>query len=113
MTTTLKTEPSLTDPNEYIIKIPAGITREMWETAKLVLTASIPKRVFSSSAAQVLLLRFYIEKNNEVLAYGCVFQSSGKCVVAWEGAHRSVVVWDSLEDLKAVNGHPDRQIIFY
>lgn len=54
---------------------------------------------------------FKIRRNDQTVAHGCVF-TNGKCVVSWEGKHRSIVVWDSLEDLKQVNGHPGTIFIF-
>lgn len=54
---------------------------------------------------------FKIVRSNTVVAYGCIFPS-GKCVIAWEGSHKSVVVWDSFEDVKKVNGHPGTEFLF-
>lgn len=50
---------------------------------------------------------------NEKLVAAAVQFSSGKCVVHWEGECRSVVVWDSLDDLKKVHGHPGTQFVLY
>lgn len=54
---------------------------------------------------------FYLKRGNDIVAYGCVFPN-GKCSVAWEGVHRSVVVWDSFEDLEAVNMHPGTECVY-
>lgn len=45
-----------------------------------------------------------------IVAYGCIFPN-GKCVVSWIGKHQSVVVWNSYEDMRAVNGHADTDFI--
>lgn len=52
---------------------------------------------------------FRIKRENKIIAYGVIF-SSGKCIVHWEGQYNSVVVWNSFEDLKNVNGHPGTEI---
>lgn len=54
----------------------------------------------------------YIEiiRNKNVVAMGIQF-NDGKCVIRWQGAHKSIVVWDSLDDLKSVNGHEGTQIV--
>lgn len=55
---------------------------------------------------------FRMLRDGIVIAYGVVFPS-GKCTVSWNGMFKSVVIWDSLSDLKSVNGHSDTQFIFY
>jgi hypothetical protein len=55
---------------------------------------------------------FRMIRDGVVVAYGCVFPS-GKCTVSWTGIFKSIVVWDTLDDLKWVNGHSDTQFIFY
>lgn len=57
-------------------------------------------------------LNFRIERDDKIVAYGHQF-ISGKCVVEWQGKYKSIVIWESLEDLKAVNGHPGTKFIFY
>ena len=42
----------------------------------------------------------------EVQFEGVVF-SDGKVAVRWLTARRSVAVWDSLEDMLAIHGHPE------
>lgn len=37
---------------------------------------------------------------------GCVF-SDGRVAVRWLTAKRSVSVWDSLDDMLAIHGHPE------
>lgn len=54
---------------------------------------------------------FKMIRDTKVIAYGVIFPN-GKCVVAWEGIFKSIVVWDSLDDMKHVNGHSDTQFIF-
>ncbi len=56
---------------------------------------------------------FTINRNDKIVAYGCVFIETGKCVVNWRGEYRSVVIWDSLDDLKKVSGHPGTSFVFY
>ena len=51
---------------------------------------------------------FQIIRCNVVVANGCVFKN-GKCVVAWEGIHKSVVVWDSFADMVAINGQQNSE----
>lgn len=46
---------------------------------------------------------FNIQRNENIVAYGCIFPS-GKVAVNWAGYCSSVVVWDSLDDLIEVNG---------
>jgi len=46
-----------------------------------------------------------IHRNGKIMAKGVIF-NEGKCVIRWEGKHKSIVIWDSLDDLKAVSGHP-------
>jgi hypothetical protein len=43
---------------------------------------------------------------NEVQFEGVIF-SDGKVAVRWLTAKRSVSVWDSIEDLLAIHGHPE------
>jgi len=50
---------------------------------------------------------FKMIRNGNIVAYGCLFGVTGKCVVAWTGQYQSIVVWDSYDDLKNVNGHSD------
>jgi len=56
---------------------------------------------------------FRMLREGHVVAYGVVFPNTGKCVVAWTGSFKSIVIWDSLTDLKAVNGHSDTHFVFY
>ena len=44
---------------------------------------------------------FYMQRETGIVAYGVKF-NCGKCVVIWIGEHSSIVVWDSIEFLKAV-----------
>ena len=55
---------------------------------------------------------FKLIRDSSVIAYGCIFPNK-KCVIAWQGEQKSVVVWDSFEDMKQINGHSNTQIIFY
>lgn len=54
---------------------------------------------------------FKMIRAGQTIANGCIFPS-GKCVIAWEGIYKSIVVWDSFEDAKNVNGHTNTQFIF-
>ena len=54
---------------------------------------------------------FKMVRSGYIVAIGCIFPS-GKCVIAWEGTHKSVVIWDSFEDAKNVNGHSNTEFIF-
>lgn len=56
-------------------------------------------------------LAFHLIRDSKIVAYGAKFPS-GKCAVNWTGQHSSVVVWDSLASLKAVNGHANTKIVF-
>lgn len=49
--------------------------------------------------------RIELIRNDKVVALGVIF-NDGKCVIRWEGEHKSTVIWDSVEDLKKVSGHP-------
>ena len=42
-----------------------------------------------------------------IVAEGCQF-TEGKCVLAWLTQHKSVAVYDSLQDLEAIHGHGGR-----
>lgn len=46
-----------------------------------------------------------IHRNDKMVAKGIIYDD-GKCVIRWEGENRSIVIWDSLDDLKKVSGHP-------
>jgi hypothetical protein len=50
-------------------------------------------------------------RDDKIVAHGVQF-NSGKCVVNWTGEHCSVVVWDSLESLMAINGHSNTKFFF-
>lgn len=54
---------------------------------------------------------FRMIRNGQIIANGCIFPS-GKCVICWEGLCKSVVVWDSFEDAKKVNGHSNTEFFF-
>ena len=56
---------------------------------------------------------FQIIRNDEIVAVGCIFLQTGKCVVNWLGEYRSVVVWDSIDDLRKVSGHPNTKFLFF
>lgn len=55
---------------------------------------------------------FTINRNGQTVALGCVFIQTGKCVVNWLGDYKSVVVWDSFDELKKVSGHPGTSFVF-
>lgn len=48
-----------------------------------------------------------------VVADGVLFPAAGQsvCVVRWRGDQGSTVVWDRLEDVKAIHGHDGRTAI--
>ena len=54
---------------------------------------------------------FKMIRDTIVIAHGVIFPN-GKCVVAWKGVFMSIVVWDSLDDMKQVNGHSNTQFVF-
>lgn len=54
---------------------------------------------------------FKLVRDGYIVAYGCIFPS-GKCVIAWEGLYKSIVVWESFDDAKKVNGHPGTEFLF-
>jgi hypothetical protein len=56
------------------------------------------------------MILFKIKRNNQIVADGCIF-FSGKCVISWRGDFQSVVVWDNVEQMKAVNGTPGTEFI--
>jgi hypothetical protein len=48
-----------------------------------------------------------------IVAEGCLFIDTGEVVVHWLGAHSSINIYHSLEDVKYVHGHEGRtQIVF-
>lgn len=48
-----------------------------------------------------------------IVAEGVIF-SDGRAVVCWlSGEHHSVVVWDSIEDVRAINCHGNKTKILY
>lgn len=70
--------------------------------------------------------RFYLQRDEDVsgvsgtgiVAQGVEFNDtlidpeaksgSGKVVINWFGVHRSVVIWDSIEDALVIHGHDGR-----
>ncbi|HRP37302.1 MAG TPA: hypothetical protein PLS50_05840 [Candidatus Dojkabacteria bacterium] len=45
---------------------------------------------------------FELRKENEIIAYGCIFQS-GKCIMEWCGENPLIMVWESFEQMKVVS----------
>jgi hypothetical protein len=43
---------------------------------------------------------------DEVQFEGVVF-TDGKCAIRWLTAKRSVSIWDSMDDMLSVHGHPE------
>jgi hypothetical protein len=54
---------------------------------------------------------FALIRNRSVVAYGCQFDN-GKCCVCWLGEHSSMVIWDSIDSLKSINGHSNTTFVF-
>jgi hypothetical protein len=45
---------------------------------------------------------FEIKKGTDILAYGCVFSESGKCIMEWTGKNQLLMVWPSFNEMKLV-----------
>ena len=55
---------------------------------------------------------FELLENDKILAHGITFENK-QTVVHWYGEYESTVVWPSVDDLIAINGHQGKRIIKY
>ena len=55
---------------------------------------------------------FKIVRNNETVAYGCMFDN-GKCIVSSKDNASIIVVWDTIDDMNKIYEDENTKILFY
>lgn len=68
-----------------------------------------------------MIKRFHFERAEDVsgtsgcgrVAEGCLFEETGEVVVYWLGAHSSINIYHSMDDVLFIHGHQGRTVVVF